>query len=59
MKISTLNLSPAFDGIYGWISVNELNGLMSPGQTYQDKGWSQLDEYVAPDGTIFVLLGKN
>jgi protein gp37 len=41
-----------------WIGVDDLDSIMQPGETYQDKGWTTPAERVFADGSIAVRIGK-
>lgn len=49
---------PGFDGSYGWITITEANVIFPKRKTWNELGFELLQEAVAPDGTIFVLLQK-
>ncbi|MEH1808431.1 hypothetical protein [Nostoc sp.] len=50
-------LTPGFDGYYGWITVNEADVIFRL-TTWDELGFQKMNEVVAKDGTIFVLLRK-
>jgi hypothetical protein len=47
-----------FDGNYGWIGISEEEAIFPIGKTWDELGFELIDEFVAHDGTIFVLLKK-
>ena len=51
IRFLTVDLSPAFDGTRGWISVNELE-VIDPGVPGRFQAASE--DFTMPDGTVFV-----
>jgi hypothetical protein len=51
IRFLTVDLSPAFDGTRGWISVNELE-VIDPGVPGRFQAASE--DFAMPDGTVFV-----
>ena len=57
-KMTTLDLTPGFDGIYGWLTILEADVIFSQRLTWSELGYDLLKEVTHQDGTIFVLLQK-
>ncbi|MEH2384901.1 MAG: hypothetical protein V7K14_03720 [Nostoc sp.] len=57
MVVDVSFLTPGFDGNYGWITVNEADVIFHPA-TWDELEFEKMNEVVAKDGTIFVLLRK-
>jgi hypothetical protein len=51
IRFLAVDLSPAFDGVRGWISVNELE-VIDPGVPGRFQAASE--DFTMPDGTVFV-----
>ena len=53
------NLLTGFNGSFGWISINEFDAIYpQQGKTLRELGVTLLQELVAKDGTIFMLLAQ-
>ena len=50
---------PFFFKQYGeWLPIHETEFIIPNGRTYEDMGWRNPKEYLFPDGSISVRLGK-
>lgn len=57
LGFSYMNL-PGFNGLYGWISINEFDLIYGERGSFESLGFQLHDELTSDDGTIFVLLEK-
>lgn len=61
LKIEEIHkLVPAFDGSYGWLSIDELDVIAgNNSKNYAQLGMTFIDEVTFENGSIFVLIKKN
>ena len=51
------DLYPGFNGVYGWISIDEFDVIYPP-RTFKEIGFILHKEFTYHDGSIFILIEK-